>query len=61
MSKQIMLVTYAMDAPARAVVENALAGAAKVVYLSDVEDSQRTEVLGSADVVLARNTKAELR
>lgn len=61
MSNRILLVTYAMDAPARAVVEDALAGAAQVVYLSDVEDGQRAGVLSSADVVLARNTKIELR
>ena len=61
MSKQTLLVTYEMDAPARAIVEDKLAGAAQLVYLSDVEDSQRAKTLASANVVLGRNTSAELR
>src|SRR5262245_20247875 len=41
-------------------VEEALGGAAKVIYLTDLDDAGRADALGDADAVLARTTR-ELR
>ena len=60
-TQQTLLVTFELDARGRAIVADALGGAAEVVHLGDVEPSARAAVLRQADVLLSRNTGRELR
>ncbi len=55
-----LVVTYAMNPGDRAVLTEALGGAAEPVYLADLDDAGRTAALRDATVLLARNTAKEL-
>ena len=55
-----VVVVYDVDARGRAVIADALDGAAEAVYLPDLDDAARADVLRNADAVLARTTR-ELR
>ena len=56
-----LVVTYPMNPGDRAVLVDALAGAADPIYLADLDDAGRAEALRDATVLLARNTAKELR
>ncbi len=56
-----LVVTYPMNPGDRAVLVDALAGAAEPVYLADLDDSGRAAALRDATILLARNTAKELR
>ena len=57
-----LVVTFPQDAKGRPFIDDALGGAAEVVYLADLDDDQaRAAALRSATAVLARNTAKELR
>jgi glycerate dehydrogenase len=57
-----LVVTFPQDAKGRPFIDDALSGAAEVVYLADIEDDQvRAAALRGATAVLARNTAKELR
>ena len=53
--------TLKADARARAVIEAAIGPASRVIYLADLGGNARAEALGSATVLLARNTANELQ
>jgi glycerate dehydrogenase len=55
-----LVVLYGLNAAQRKIVSDALEGAAKAVYLSDLDDAERAEALRTADAVLAHSTR-ELR
>ena len=57
----ILAVTFQANDGHRAVIAEALGGAADIRYLSDLNASERRDVLKSADILLARNTAKELR
>ena len=56
-----LAVTFAVRPRERAVIADAIGTAAQVVYLAELDDSQRIAALGEATVVLARNTDHDLR
>ncbi len=56
-----LVVTYEADPPTRALIEQRIGRAARVVYLTDLGDNARREALTGAVVVLARNTGLELK
>lgn len=60
-NRPTLLVSLEAGAGARAVIENTVAGAARVVYLADLSDAERRPALEGASVLLARNTAKELR
>jgi phosphoglycerate dehydrogenase-like enzyme len=51
-----LVIAYALDARERAVVADALAGAAEIVHLSELDRPARAAALERAAVVLARHT-----
>ena len=55
-----LAIVYDLDAASRAIVADALDGAAAPVYLPDLDDAGRADTLRRADAVLARTTR-ELR
>jgi len=55
-----LVVAYELEPNGRKIVGDALGGAADVVYLPDLDDTARADVLRGADAVLARTTR-ELR
>ncbi len=55
-----LVVVYELEGNGRRIVSDALAGAAEVVYLPDLDDAGRADALRNADAVLARTTR-ELR
>jgi phosphoglycerate dehydrogenase-like enzyme len=55
-----VVVVYDVDARSRAVIADALDGAAEAIYLADLDDASRADALRNADAVLARTTR-ELR
>jgi phosphoglycerate dehydrogenase-like enzyme len=55
-----VVVVYDVDARGRAVIADALDGAAEAIYLPDLDDAARADALRNADAVLARTTR-ELR
>ncbi len=55
-----VIVVYDVDARGRAVIADALDGAAEAIYLPDLDDAARADALRNADAVLARTTR-ELR
>ena len=57
----ILAVTFQANDGHRAVIAEALGGAADVHYLSDLNTSERRDLLKCADILLARNTAKELR
>lgn len=56
-----LVVTCAVDDSGKAAIAEAIAGAAEIVYLTEVEAGSRAAVLGAADALLARNSGTELR
>ncbi|HEY8287777.1 MAG TPA: NAD(P)-dependent oxidoreductase, partial [Acetobacteraceae bacterium] len=56
-----LVVTFKLDAAARAVVVDALAGAAVPVWLTDLDEAARFAALREATAILAHNTGQELR
>jgi phosphoglycerate dehydrogenase-like enzyme len=54
-------VTFAARPADRTVIEEAVGTAARIVYLTDLDDAGRTDVLRNATAVLARNTDTDLR
>src|SRR5579871_3930516 len=52
-----LAIVYNLDAASRAIVAEALDGAAEPVYLPDLDDAGRADALRRADVVLARTTR----
>ena len=56
-----LVVTYPLSERSRAVVAEALQGAAPIVYLADVAEAERASVLADAGAFLAHNTSKELR
>jgi phosphoglycerate dehydrogenase-like enzyme len=57
----ILAVSLEVNDSHRAIISETLGSVADIRYLSDLEASERQEVLGSTDVLLARNTAKELR
>jgi phosphoglycerate dehydrogenase-like enzyme len=55
-----LVVVYELEGNGRRIVSDALAGAADVVHLPDLDDAGRADALRNADAVLARTTR-ELR
>jgi phosphoglycerate dehydrogenase-like enzyme len=55
-----LVVIYELEGGGRQIVADAMAGAADVVYLADLDDAGRAGALRKADAVLARTTR-ELR
>jgi phosphoglycerate dehydrogenase-like enzyme len=58
---ETVAVTFNLRPPERAVVADAIGGAAQPVYLTDLDDAGRTQALGKAAAILARDTGKELR
>jgi phosphoglycerate dehydrogenase-like enzyme len=58
---QTLLVTPDMDKASRTLLAGMIGSAARIVHLPDVAEEQRADALGSATVILARNTAKELR
>jgi phosphoglycerate dehydrogenase-like enzyme len=56
-----LVVTFKLDAEARAIVAAAIGGMTPVIYLQDVADADRAGVLKGAGTILARHTGQELR
>jgi hypothetical protein len=61
MSARPLVVTYPMSARSRAIVAEELAGAAEVIYLTDLAQEDRADALRQASAVLANDTAKELR
>ena len=59
--KPSLVITFDLEPKGRAVVADALAGAADAIYLTDLDDQARAAALRAATVLLARNTAKELR
>ena len=55
-----LVVIYELEGGGRQIVADAMAGAADIVYLADLDDAGRAGALRKADAVLARTTR-ELR
>jgi phosphoglycerate dehydrogenase-like enzyme len=60
MSAGPLLVTYPMSARSRAIVAEELAGAAEVIFLTDLAQEDRADALHRASAVLANDTAKEL-
>ena len=60
MSGGPLLVTYAVEEVGRKMIDEALRGAAEVVYLTELDEHARADALRNAEVVLARNTSVDL-
>jgi phosphoglycerate dehydrogenase-like enzyme len=58
---QTLVVSFTLDAADRAVIADAIAGAADIIHLRDLDDAARTEALRGADVLFAANTARDLR
>jgi phosphoglycerate dehydrogenase-like enzyme len=56
-----LLVTFNVRAPERTVIADAINGAARVVYLADLDETARIDALQDASAILARNTDRDLR
>ena len=56
-----LVVAFALSQKRKAIVADALAGASAVVYLSELDESARTEALRNTGVFLTFNTSKELR
>jgi phosphoglycerate dehydrogenase-like enzyme len=57
----LLVVTFAVDARGRAVVTEALGGAATGIYLADLDAARRSQALASAAALLTGNITRELR
>jgi glycerate dehydrogenase len=58
---ETVVVTFKLRPPERAVIADAIGGAAQLVYLADLDDSGRTQALRDATAILARDTGKDLR
>jgi len=56
-----LVVTFALSQKRKAIVADALAGASAVVYLTELDETARTEALRNTGVLLTFNTSKELR
>jgi phosphoglycerate dehydrogenase-like enzyme len=56
-----LVVTFAPDAAERAVIAEAIRGAAEIVYLAELAEGERAAALRQAAVLLARHAGKELR
>ena len=61
MSVGPLVVAYEVGENRRPVIADELGGVANIVYLTDLEEGARTEVLRGAGAVLARNTASDLQ
>jgi len=61
MTSPLLAVSFKIDAPQRAIILDALQGAAELVALADLDPAARAAALGRASVILARNTDVELQ
>jgi glycerate dehydrogenase len=59
--RSFLVVAFRLGERGKAIVADAIGGAADVVYLAEVDDRRRTEALRNATVLLARNTAKDLR
>src|SRR5581483_4261896 len=57
----LLVVTFAVDPPGRAVIADALGGDARVAYLPDLDAAARSDALSSAGALLTGNVGRELR
>ena len=57
----ILAITFAASGTERAISAQAVGDVADIRYLTDLDQSGRSEILSRADVLLARNTAKELR
>jgi phosphoglycerate dehydrogenase-like enzyme len=57
----ILAITFEVKDTNRAIVSEGIGGIADIRYLTDLNPSERQDVLKCADVLLARNTAKELR
>jgi len=60
-SLPILAITMKADAESRSVIAGTIGTRAHVVYLTDLDDAERADVLRSATVVLTRHTPTELQ
>jgi phosphoglycerate dehydrogenase-like enzyme len=56
-----LVVTFEVSEERKAIINNALAGASDVVYLTELDDAARADALRNAGVLLTFNTSKELR
>jgi phosphoglycerate dehydrogenase-like enzyme len=56
-----LVVAFALSQKRKAIVADALAGASAVVYLTELDETARTEALRNTGVLLTFNTSKELR
>src|SRR5262252_8332568 len=61
LSRPPLVVAFEMSQKHKAIVADTLAGASDVVYLTELDEAARAEVLRSAGVLLTFNTSKELR
>jgi phosphoglycerate dehydrogenase-like enzyme len=61
LSRPPLVVAFASSAKRKAIVADALAGASAVVYLTELDETARSEALRNAGVLLTFNTSKELR
>lgn len=56
-----VVIAFALSQKRKAIVADALAGASAVVYLTELDETARTEALRNTGVLLTFNTSKELR
>jgi len=56
----LLVVTFAVDTPGRAVIAEAIGGEAQVVYLADLDTADRAPALSAAGALLSGNIGREL-
>jgi hypothetical protein len=56
-----LVVTFEVREERKAIINNALAGASDVVYITELDDAARADALRNAGVLLTFNTSKELR
>ena len=61
LSQPALVVAFALSQKRKAIVADALAGASAVVYLTELDETARTEALRNTGVLLTFNTSKELR
>ena len=61
MSTSTVVVTLQADQDARSIFSSVLGDVADIIFLTDLESTERAAALGGATVIIARNTGKELR
>jgi len=61
LSRLPLVVAFELSAKRKAIIADTLAGAARVVYLTELDEPARAEALRNASVLLTFNTAKELR